>query len=101
MTITTVNHAHHVTMTYSGHGKYTATWKGYSDNTMRRTVHETNNWHDVDSAALQASTLFIEWLNDNDFDYEQVVTSVTVSHMATDREAIAIYTLTLPKLDAA
>tara|TARA_R110000851_G_C12856018_1_gene543359 strand:+ start:134 stop:439 length:306 start_codon:yes stop_codon:yes gene_type:complete len=95
MTITTVNYAHHVTLTYSGHGKYTATWKGYSDNTMRRTIHETNNWHDKDSAALQASALFLEWLNDNDFDYKQVIASITVSHMATDREAIAIHTDTV------
>lgn len=101
MTNLTVNRAHHVTLTYAGNGKYTATWKGYSRNTIRRTIHQSSNWHDTDGAALQASELFIDWLNENDFDYKQIITSIIVSHMGTDRNAIAIQTDTIPASEAA
>ena len=96
----TVNRAHHITLTYSGNGKYIATWKGYSRNTIRRTVNQASNWHDTDGAALQAGELFVDWMNDNDFDFKQVITSITVSHMGVDRNAIAIQTDTVAK-DAA
>ena len=40
----TVKHAHHITLTYSNHGKHTATWKGFDEKTVRRTI-QLDQWH--------------------------------------------------------
>ena len=100
-----INRAHHITLTYSGHGKFTATWQGFDQNTIRRTIHEDTNWHDVDGAALQAANLFVQWINgcvaDMDRSYRHVLTGVTVSHIKTDKNAVAVQTDTIAKEEAA
>lgn len=102
---TSINRAHHITLTYSGHGKFTATWQGFDQNTIRRTIHEDTNWHNIDGAALQAANLFIQWINDcvTDWDrnYRHILTGVTVSNMKTDKNAVAVQTDTIAKEDAA
>ena len=100
-----INRAHHIALTYSGNGKFTATWQGFERNTIRRTIHEDTNWHNVDGAALQAANLFVQWINDcvTDMDrsYLHVLTGVTVSHIKTDRNAVAVQTDTIAKSEAA
>ena len=100
-----INRAHHITLTYSGHGKFTATWQGFDQNTIRRTIHEDTNWHNVDGAALQAANLFVQWINgcnaDMDRNYLHVLTGVTVSHIKTDKNAVAVQTDTIAKEEAA
>tara|TARA_R110000744_G_scaffold129081_1_gene236417 strand:+ start:339 stop:659 length:321 start_codon:yes stop_codon:yes gene_type:complete len=106
MQITTVNRAHHITLSYCGGGKHIATWQGYDRNTVRRTV-QAGNWHDTDGVALEAAELFVDWLNRGADEnapcrtYSHVIKSITVSYMKTDKNAIAVQTDTVAKAEAA
>ena len=53
MNTITVSRAKHINLTYSTQGKHTATWKDYSEKTVRRTI-QLDQWHDTDVAALDA-----------------------------------------------
>jgi len=92
MTKVTVTPAFHITLTYSGHGKYTATWKMSQGRTVRRTVH-VNQWDDTRVAAFEAAELFVAQCNDNlstPRTFIQTLGSVTLSYMGTDKNAVAV-----------
>ena len=92
MTIT-VKRAHHITLTYSNHGKHTATWKGYDEKTVRRTI-QLDQWHDTEVAALEAAKLFVEWCNikliERNAPYVEELDAVTLSYIDADRHAVAV-----------
>ncbi len=96
MTKVTVNRATHINLTYSGQGKHTATWKGYKEKTVRRTI-QLDQWHDTEVAALEAAKLFVDWCNTKlakrDADYMRFIHklgTVTLSYIASDRHAVAV-----------
>lgn len=101
-----VNSAFHITLTYSGAGKYTATWVDIGRKSIRRAIHP-ENWHDTDGAAVVAAELFIDWLNqDRDKNFPNLswchtIKSITLSYMKTDKNAIAVQTDTVAKDEAA
>jgi len=91
MTNVTVLPANHITLTYSGHGRWTATWKRYTGSTARRTVH-TEQWSDSREAALLAAELYVEATNSRSESkwHSQVLNTVTISSMGPDRYAVAV-----------
>lgn len=94
MTEVTVAPAFHITLTYSGHGKYTATWKMAQGNMVRRTIH-VKQWSDTRLAALEAAELFVTQCNDNlstPRTFYETLHSVTLSCMGADKNAVAVTT---------
>jgi hypothetical protein len=93
MTKVTVSHAHHINLTYSGHGKHTATWKGRDEKLVRRTIH-LDQWHDTKVAALKAAQLYVDWCNakmvNRGAPYTQELETVTLSYIKADRHAVAV-----------
>jgi hypothetical protein len=93
MTNVTVNRAIHINFTYSGQGKHTATWKGYDEKTVRRTI-QLDQWHDTDVAALEAAQLYVDWCNtklaERGATYTQELETVTLSYIDADRHAVAL-----------
>ncbi len=93
-----IKHGHLLTLTYSGHGKYTVTWKDKDSKTIRRTLHTDNaNWHDTGSVAQEASEQFILWMNDNRPGKNRVIIkSITICGNGPDKHAIAVHTDFVP-----
>ena len=90
----TVLRAWNINLTYSAHGKYTATWKCYEGKTVRRTIQLDLVWHDTDVAALEAAQLFVDWCNSSlqkrDAGYINKLGTVTLSYIDADRHAVAV-----------
>tara|TARA_R110002096_G_scaffold127398_1_gene275197 strand:- start:257 stop:664 length:408 start_codon:yes stop_codon:yes gene_type:complete len=93
MNTITVSRAKHINLTYSTQGKHTATWKDYSEKTVRRTI-QLDQWHDTDVAALEAAQLFVDWCNSSlqkrDAGYINKLGTVTLSYIDADRHAVAV-----------
>ena len=92
MTEVTVTPAFHITLTYSGQGKYTATWKMAQGNLVRRTIH-VKQWSDTRLAALEAAELFVTHCNDNlsaPRTFYEKLHSVTLSYIGADKNAVAV-----------
>ena len=93
--MTTVTNATHINLTYSGNGKFTATWKAYSGATVRRSIYP-DQAHDTAGAALAAGQLFVDWSNKGlqslGADYAMYVEEVILSQVTADRSAIALRT---------
>ena len=92
-----VNNAHLLTLTYSGYGKFTVTWKGFpseGSRTVRRTIH-ADSAYNFEPAAIEAAKLFMEW---------QVETtpmggtrnwfckSITMGELTADKRAVLVQT---------
>ena len=93
----TVCRAWNINLTYSAHGKYTATWKCYEGKTVRRTIQLDLVWHDTDVAALKAAQLFVDWCNSRlqsiawsaaDIGHIHKLGTVTLSCIDADRHAV-------------
>ena len=93
MTKVTVPPAIHITLTYSGHGKHTATWKDSNGKTVRRTIN-LDQWHDVAVAALEAAEHYVDWCNVRLAEWDagcvEKLSSVTISSLDADRHAVAV-----------
>ena len=94
-----IKHGHLLTLTYSGYGKYTVTWKDKDSKTIRRTLHTDNtNWHDTRGVTQEASEQFISWIN-NSSSYTKnriVIKSITICGNGPDKHAIAVHTDFVP-----
>lgn len=98
-TITTVNNAHTVNLTYCGYGKYIATWKGFPNDgpkNIRKTIHVVDNARQLDNAAIQAANLFTDWLShsvspSNNI-RECIVTSITMGYVNPDKRVLLVQT---------
>ena len=99
MTEVTVKRAKHITLTYSGQGKHTATWKCIDSKTVRRVI-QLDQWHDTDVAAVKAAQHFVDWCNDicaeRDASYSHKLDTVTLGQMDADRHSVAVTMDTQP-----
>tara|TARA_B100000768_G_scaffold175492_1_gene186984 strand:+ start:572 stop:889 length:318 start_codon:yes stop_codon:yes gene_type:complete len=95
-----INHAHLLTLTYKGDGKYTVTWNDRRDRkSHRRTLHTDNtNWHDYSGVTQEASEQFISWINKSSSykKNEVVIKSITICGNGPDKYAIAVQTDFVP-----
>ncbi len=87
--------AHHIKLTYSGHGKHTATWKTNTGATIRRVIQlDQCNSHDTDIAALQAAQHYANWTNtlneERNVSYTNFVSLVTLCYLGPDKHSIAV-----------
>ena len=88
-----INNAHTVRLSYSGYGKFTATWKGY-EKTIRKTIHVDSSYH-FDEAGLEAAQLFVQWMTDTTSISELwdcIITSVTMGELSADKRILLIRT---------
>ena len=87
--------AHTIRLTYSGYGKFIATWKGYEKNTIRKTIHVDSSYH-FEKAGLEAAQLFVQWLTDtssHELTYNEcIVESVTMGELSADKRVLLIIT---------
>ena len=89
-----INNAHTVRLSYSGYGKFTATWKGYDKNTIRKTIHVDSSYH-FDKAGLEAAQLFVQWLTDTTPTgglRDCIVTSITMGELSADKRVLLVRT---------
>ena len=90
-----VNNAHTIKLSYSGYGKYTATWKGYEKNTIRKTIHVDSSYH-FEKAGLEAAELFTQWLTDtssHEITHNRcIVESVTMGELSADKRVVLVRT---------
>ena len=90
-----VNSAHTIKLAYSGYGKFTATWKGYDNNTIRKTIHIDSSYH-FEKAGLEAAQLFVQWLTDTAshvLTHNQcVLKSVTMGELSADKRVLLVRT---------
>ena len=57
-----IQRGHYIKLTYSGNGKYTATWHGWprdDHKSVRRVIHTD---YKLDDAIREAAKLFVAWL---------------------------------------
>ena len=100
-----VNNAHTIKLSYSGYGKYTATWKGYfrynlgrgpiKQDTIRKTIHVDSSYH-FEKAGLEAAELFTQWLTDtssHEITHNRcIVESVTMGELSADKRVVLVRT---------
>ena len=89
-----VNSAHTIKLTYSGYGKYTATWKGYDKNTIRKTIHADSSYR-FDKAGLKAAQLFVQWLTDTTPTgglRDCIIESITMGEISADKRVVLVRT---------
>ena len=99
MTNVTVKRAKHIKLTYSGQGKYTATWRQFDDRVVRRVI-QLMSWHDTEAAAVKAAEHFVDWINELKTElgrsYFHKLDTVTMSKMGNDTTCIAVTMETQP-----
>ena len=90
-----VNNAHTIKLTYSGYGKFTATWKGYEKNTIRKTIHVDSSYY-FEKAGLEAAQMFAQWLTDTSSHAltrnKCVVESITMGELSADKRVLLVRT---------
>ena len=90
-----VNTAHTIKLTYSGYGKFTATWKGYDNNTIRKTIHVDSSY-EFSEAGLEAAQLFVQWLTDTASHVlthnKCIIESVTMGELSADKRVLLVRT---------
>ena len=90
-----INNAHTVRLSYSGYGKYTATWKGYDENTIRKTIHVDSSYH-FNKAGLEAAQLFVQWQTDTASHAlthnKCIIESVTMGELSADKRVVLVRT---------
>jgi len=83
----------HLSLTYSGNGKYTVTWAGWPSEgfkTVRRVIH--TEYADTSVVAPIAARLFADWLESGPRgeNCKAVVELVTHAHIKADKTAIGV-----------
>lgn len=90
-----VNSAHTIKLTYSGYGKFIATWKGYDKNTIRKTIHADSSYR-FDTAGLEAAQLFVQWLTDTASHAlthnKCIIESITMGEISADKRVVLVRT---------
>lgn len=92
-----VQFAHTIKLSYSGYGKYTATWKGYNKGNyhchMRKTINVDSSYQ-TEKAGLEASNLFAQYLTDNaspEWTHNTaIVTGVTMGELGPDKRVVLV-----------
>lgn len=90
-----INNAHTIKLTYSGYEKYTATWKGYDENTIRKTIHVDYSSYHYEKAGLEAAQLFVQWLKETTPTgglRDCIVTSITMGKLSADKRVLLVKT---------
>jgi len=97
-TITTVNNAYTVNLTYCGYDKYIATWKNLPNDgpkNIRKTIHVVDNARHIDNAAIEAANLFTDWLKETTPTgglRDCIVTSITMGYVNPDKRVLLVQT---------
>lgn len=94
-----VKNAHTIKLSYSGYGKYTATWKGYNKGNyhchIRKTINVDSSYH-FEKAGLEAAKLFAQYLTDNsshELTHNKcIVESVTMGELSADKRVVLVRT---------
>ena len=91
-----VTHAHHINLTYSGQGKYTATWEGWpteGPKRIRRTIH-VNSSYEFEEAGRIAAYYLADWLQEAPLGMNRkcLVTSITMGQSKPDVRAVLVTT---------
>ena len=82
-------------LSYSGYGKYTATWKGYDENTIRKTIHVDYSSYHYEKAGLEAAQLFVQWLKETTSTselWDYTVASITMGKLSADKRVLLVKT---------
>ena len=87
--------AHTIRLTYSGYGKFIATWKGYEKNTIRKTIHVDSSY-EFSEAGLEAAQMFAQWLTDTSSHAltrnKCIVESITMGELSADKRVLLVRT---------
>ena len=89
--------AHTIRLTYSGYGKFIATWKGYEKNTYYFRFSRLNDLEcDLfEKAALEAAQMFAQWLTDTTPTgglRDCIITSITMGEISADKRVVLVRT---------
>ena len=92
-----VQFAHTIKLSYSGYGKYTATWKGYKKgnyNCHKRKTITVDSSRPYEEAGLEASNLFAQYLTNNaspELTHNKaIVTGVVMGELTADKRVVLV-----------
>ena len=93
-----LQNAHTIRLTYSGYGKFIATWRGYEKNTYYFRFSRLNDLECglFEKAGLEAAQMFAQWLTDTSSHAltrnKCVIESITIGELSADKRVLLVRT---------